>query len=232
MRGWANYFKHAVARWTFSKLDAFAWWRLVHMLRARHGWSWGQLRRHLVTPDGRWLIAVDGVEYFRMQGVTVSRSAYPGQQDPNAMATREPRLTAETVESRLPRDRHGGFGERLGETDRWQHRHRAPGRLNKAMFDSGVSLARLRTCRNGEYVNGRTGRRSVHHSRAQSLVGTARPRRGRAPTTTSRRATPAPIRVPDAFCRVARSAVRRSPDPPDSSRAVRWPEVRCPPRGR
>jgi RNA-directed DNA polymerase len=23
MRGWANYFKHAVAKWTFSKLDAF-----------------------------------------------------------------------------------------------------------------------------------------------------------------------------------------------------------------
>ncbi|MDG4790492.1 group II intron maturase-specific domain-containing protein [Micromonospora sp. WMMD1102] len=40
MRGWANYFKHAVAKWTFSKLDAFTWWRLAHMLRARHGWNW------------------------------------------------------------------------------------------------------------------------------------------------------------------------------------------------
>jgi hypothetical protein len=35
------------------------------------------------------------------------------------------------VESPLPRDRYGGFGERPGETDRWQHRNRAPGRLNK-----------------------------------------------------------------------------------------------------
>jgi hypothetical protein len=47
------------------------------------------------------------------------------------MATHEPRLTAATVESPLPRNWHGGFGERPGETDRWQHRHCAPGRLNK-----------------------------------------------------------------------------------------------------
>ena len=46
-RGWANYFKYAVAKWTFSKLDAFTWWRLAHLLRARHGWNRGQLRRHL-----------------------------------------------------------------------------------------------------------------------------------------------------------------------------------------
>ena len=82
MRGWANYFKHAVAKSTFSKLDTFTWWRLVHMLRARHGWNWGQLRRHLTTPTGRWLMAADGVEYFRIVGVTVSRYAYRGTQIP------------------------------------------------------------------------------------------------------------------------------------------------------
>ncbi len=82
MRGWANYFKHAVAKWTFSKLDAFTFWRLVHMLRARHGWSWGQLRRHLRTPTGQWQIAADGIEYFRIQGVTVSRYAYRGNKIP------------------------------------------------------------------------------------------------------------------------------------------------------
>ncbi|MFF0051734.1 reverse transcriptase domain-containing protein [Streptomyces sp. NPDC005498] len=53
----------------------------------------------------------------------------PGHEDPDPMATCEPRLTAGTVESPLPRDRHGGFGERSGETDREQSRHRAPGRL-------------------------------------------------------------------------------------------------------
>jgi len=82
MRGWANYFKHAVAKWTFSKLDAFTWWRLVHMLRARHRWNWGQVRRHLTTPTGRWLIAADGIEYYRLQGVTVSRYAYRGNKIP------------------------------------------------------------------------------------------------------------------------------------------------------
>ena len=82
MRGWANYFKHAVAKNTFGKLDDFTFWRLVHMLRARHGWNWGQLRRHLTTPTGRWLMAADGVEYFRIVGVTVSRYAYRGTQIP------------------------------------------------------------------------------------------------------------------------------------------------------
>src|SRR5215210_1433536 len=43
----------------------------------------------------------------------------PGPQDPNPMATHEPRLTAVTVESPLPRNWHDGFGERPGETDRW-----------------------------------------------------------------------------------------------------------------
>jgi len=83
MRGWANYFRYAVAKWTFSKLDAFTWWRLVRMLRARHGWNWGQLRRHLAAADGRWRIAADGVGYFRLQGVTVSRYAYRGNKIPS-----------------------------------------------------------------------------------------------------------------------------------------------------
>ena len=39
-------------------------------------------------------------------------------------------LTAETVESPLPKDRRGGFGERSGETGRWRHRNRAPDRLD------------------------------------------------------------------------------------------------------
>ena len=82
MRGWANYFKHAVAKWTFSKLDTFTWWRLSRMLRARHGWNWGQLRRHLLTADGRWRIAAGGVEYFRIEDVTVTRYAYRGNKIP------------------------------------------------------------------------------------------------------------------------------------------------------
>jgi hypothetical protein len=58
------------------------------------------------------------------------------------MARHEPRLTAATVESPLRSDPHGGFGERLGETGRWQHRNRAPGRLNSDQFDPSRLLAR------------------------------------------------------------------------------------------
>src|SRR5437867_4045970 len=47
------------------------------------------------------------------------------------MATCESRITAGTVESPLPGDWHGGFGERSGETGRGEHRNRAPDRLNK-----------------------------------------------------------------------------------------------------
>jgi hypothetical protein len=82
MRGWANYFKHAVAKHTCSKLDDFTWWRLAHMLRARHRWNWGQLRRQLTTANGRWLIAADGIEYFRIEKVTVTRYLYRGNKIP------------------------------------------------------------------------------------------------------------------------------------------------------
>ena len=63
------------------------------------------------------------------------------------MATCEPRLTAETGESPLPGNWHGGFGERSGETGRWQHRNRAPGRLNRDQFAPRLALARTNIAR-------------------------------------------------------------------------------------
>jgi RNA-directed DNA polymerase len=90
MRGWAMYFRYAVAKHTFGKLDDFAFWRLAHMLRARHGWNWGQLRRHLTTPTGRWVIAADGVEFFRIEKVTVSRYPYRGNKIPAPWPTTNP----------------------------------------------------------------------------------------------------------------------------------------------
>ncbi|MGZ4618727.1 MAG: hypothetical protein ACXV3F_08360 [Frankiaceae bacterium] len=94
-------------------------------------YRWGQLRRHLATPTGRWQIAANGVEFFRIEKVTVSRYTYRGDKIPTPWPTTNPGLTTDTVESPLPRDRYGGFGEWPAETDRWQHRHRTPGRLNK-----------------------------------------------------------------------------------------------------
>ncbi|MFE5023035.1 group II intron maturase-specific domain-containing protein [Streptomyces sp. NPDC056656] len=38
--GWADYFRHAVAKRIFSKLDDLVWRRLVRLLRTRHHWSW------------------------------------------------------------------------------------------------------------------------------------------------------------------------------------------------
>lgn len=90
MRGWANYFKHAVAKHTFGKLDDFTFWRLAHMLRARHGWNWGQLRRHLTAATGRWQIAAGGVEFFRIEKVTVSRYTYRGYKIPTPWPTTNP----------------------------------------------------------------------------------------------------------------------------------------------
>ena len=53
-RGWANYFKHAVAKRTFNHLQQYTWWRIVHWLRARHRWRWKDVRRWLTDPTGRW----------------------------------------------------------------------------------------------------------------------------------------------------------------------------------
>ncbi|MEV6400221.1 group II intron maturase-specific domain-containing protein [Streptomyces sp. NPDC051907] len=84
MRGWANYFKHAVAKHVFDRLDAFVWWRLIRMLRERHRWSWGDVRRRFTTPNGRWRpIAADGIELFRIASVTVSRYRYRASTIPN-----------------------------------------------------------------------------------------------------------------------------------------------------
>ena len=71
------------------------------MLRARHRWNWGQLRRHLTAATGRWHIAADGVEFFRIAESDGLPLPLPGQQDPSPLADHEPRLTAETVESPL-----------------------------------------------------------------------------------------------------------------------------------
>ncbi|MFC5180086.1 group II intron reverse transcriptase/maturase [Actinomadura harenae] len=85
MRGWANYFKHAVAKDRFSALHQFVWWRLIRMLQVRHRWSWKDVRRHFTTPTGRWLpiTATDGTELFNIAKVTVTRYRWRGNTIPN-----------------------------------------------------------------------------------------------------------------------------------------------------
>ena len=49
-RGWANYFRHAVASRTFNHLQQYTWWRLVRWQRTLHRWSWKDVRRWLTGP--------------------------------------------------------------------------------------------------------------------------------------------------------------------------------------
>jgi RNA-directed DNA polymerase len=84
MHGWANYFRHAVAKHTFSMLDHFAWWRLIRMLKRRHHWNWTDVRRSLVTATGRWRpISADGIELRPIAAIPVTRYRWRGAQIPS-----------------------------------------------------------------------------------------------------------------------------------------------------
>jgi RNA-directed DNA polymerase len=53
-RGWANYFRHAVASRTFNHLQQYTWWRIVRWQQTQHRWRWKDVRRWLTLPSGRW----------------------------------------------------------------------------------------------------------------------------------------------------------------------------------
>ena len=102
----------------------------LQMMRTRHRWRWKDVRRWLTDHTGRWRpITADGIEkpmppQSRLLGTATAatRSPTPGPWPfkPTHGRTMSP----------LRGNTHGGFGERPGETDREQSRHRAPGRLN------------------------------------------------------------------------------------------------------
>ncbi|NIJ09718.1 RNA-directed DNA polymerase [Saccharomonospora amisosensis] len=74
MHGWANYFRHAVAKNTFSMLDNFAWWRIIRMLRERHRWRWRDVRRKFTMPTGQWLpITAGTTELRKIAAIPVTR---------------------------------------------------------------------------------------------------------------------------------------------------------------
>ena len=100
MRGWANYFKHAVANTPSARSPT----------SCGGGWSGGCGRctagsgrtsaAGSPTPTGRWQpITADGIELFNLAAVPVTRYRYRGNTIPNPWTLRQPRLTAETVES-------------------------------------------------------------------------------------------------------------------------------------
>ena len=87
-RGWANYFKHAIATRVFEHLHRFTWWRIVRMIRTRHRWRWKDVRRWLTDPTGRWKpISADGIELFNPATIPIRRYRYRGNTIPIPWAT-------------------------------------------------------------------------------------------------------------------------------------------------
>jgi RNA-directed DNA polymerase len=84
MRGWANYFKHAVCKHTMGHLDHFTWHRAARWLMRLHRWRWKDLRRQFTGPHGRWLrLSADGIELFNIAKVPVTRYWYRGNKIPS-----------------------------------------------------------------------------------------------------------------------------------------------------
>jgi RNA-directed DNA polymerase len=77
VRGWANYFRHAVAKRLFGHLDSHAWRRIVTWIRRKHNRiSWKELRRRFC--DRGWRIAHNGVVFTGASSVAVTRYRYRG----------------------------------------------------------------------------------------------------------------------------------------------------------
>ena len=114
LHGWASYFKHAIAQGVFDMLDNFTWRRVIRMLCERHRWRWKDVRRRFTTPTGQWLPVTAGeIELKRIAAIPITRYRYRGSKIPSPWAAAT-HLTADTVESPLRREAHGGFGERSG----------------------------------------------------------------------------------------------------------------------
>jgi RNA-directed DNA polymerase len=87
MHGWANYFRHAVAKNIFSMLDNFAWWRVIRMLKTRHRWTWKDVHQRFTAPSGRWLPVMAGeTEMQRIAAIPVTRYRYRGAKIPTPWA--------------------------------------------------------------------------------------------------------------------------------------------------
>jgi len=79
MRGWANYFRHAVCKHTLGSLERFTWHRVIRWWQHLRRWNWRDVHRHLTGPQGRWRRpAVDGIELFDIASIPVTRYRYRG----------------------------------------------------------------------------------------------------------------------------------------------------------
>lgn len=79
LRGWANYFKHAVAKHTMQTLHTFVWWRIVRWVMQRQRMGWRAIQRWLRGPNGHWRpIEFDGITLFDLGRVSITRYRYRG----------------------------------------------------------------------------------------------------------------------------------------------------------
>lgn len=84
MRGWANYFRHAVCKHTFDSLAQFAWRRVIAWWMVLHRWRWKDVRRHFTDRTGRWREpSAGGIALFDIAAVAVTRYRYRGNKIPN-----------------------------------------------------------------------------------------------------------------------------------------------------
>jgi RNA-directed DNA polymerase len=85
LRGWANYFRHAVAKATFDYLGAFSWRRVVNWLRHKHpraGWRWLRWR---YLP--RWQPTDGGITLLNPCTIPITRYRYRGARIPSPWAS-------------------------------------------------------------------------------------------------------------------------------------------------
>jgi RNA-directed DNA polymerase len=81
LRGWANYFRHAVAKAIFNAIDSYTWERITAWLRKKHRIGWPELRRRYCLP-GSWRLAHDGVRFKGAASVPIVRYRYRGYRIP------------------------------------------------------------------------------------------------------------------------------------------------------
>ncbi|MEV0733388.1 group II intron reverse transcriptase/maturase [Polymorphospora sp. NPDC050346] len=84
LRGWANYFRHAVAKHTLARLHTFVWWRVIRWVMHRHRMTWRAIQRWLRDPRGHWKpIQLEGVRLFNLGSVSITRYRYRGNSIPS-----------------------------------------------------------------------------------------------------------------------------------------------------
>ncbi|MET9803573.1 group II intron maturase-specific domain-containing protein [Streptomyces sp. NPDC006368] len=88
MRGWANYFKHAVPKTTLKVIQRFVWRRVMRWWMVLHRWSKKDVRRCFTDHSGRReRPSTDGIGLFDISTVAITRYRYRGNTIPNPWAT-------------------------------------------------------------------------------------------------------------------------------------------------